>query len=48
MVAAAMREHGELIAGEVLATSYVEGETDPGDHTATDDDLGLAFGLQRA
>ena len=48
MVAAAMREHGELIAGEVLATSYIEGETDPDDHTAADDDLGLTFGLQRA
>ena len=48
MVAAALREHGDLIAGEVLATTYAEGEPDAGDFGAVDDDLGLTFGLHRA
>jgi isoleucyl-tRNA synthetase len=48
MVADAMREHGELIAGEVLATSYSEGAPEPSDFASADEDLGLAFGLSRA
>jgi isoleucyl-tRNA synthetase len=48
MVAEAMREHGDLIAGEVLATSYAEGEPDAGDFGAADADLGLTFGFHRA
>jgi isoleucyl-tRNA synthetase len=48
MVAEAMREHGELIAGEVLASEYAEGEPDAGDHHGADADLGLTFGLHRA
>jgi isoleucyl-tRNA synthetase len=48
MVAEAMREHGELIAGEVLASAYAEGEPEAGDHHAADADLGLTFGLHRA
>jgi len=48
MVAAAMREHEGLIAGEVLATTYAEGEPEAGDHTGADPELGLAFGLHRA
>jgi isoleucyl-tRNA synthetase len=48
MVAEAMREHGELIAGEVLASAYAEGKPEAGDHHAADADLGLTFGLHRA
>ena len=48
MVAEALREHGELIAAEVLATSYDEGAPDAGDFTGADDELGLTFGLHRA
>jgi len=48
MVAEAMREHGELIAGEVLASEYAEGEPEAGDHHGADADLGLTFGLHRA
>jgi isoleucyl-tRNA synthetase len=48
MVAEAMREHGGLIAGEVLASEYAEGEPEAGDHHGADADLGLAFGLHRA
>jgi isoleucyl-tRNA synthetase len=47
MVAEAMREHGDLIAGEVLATAYTEGAAEPGDFTGADEDLGLTFGLAR-
>jgi isoleucyl-tRNA synthetase len=47
-VAEAMREHGELIAGEVLATSYTEGAAEPDDFTGADEDLGLTFGLHRS
>ncbi|MFM1966956.1 MAG: hypothetical protein RL134_2681 [Actinomycetota bacterium] len=47
-VAEALREHGDMIAGEVLATSYAEGPAEAGDHTDSDPDLGLAFGLHRA
>ena len=47
-VSAALSEHAGLIAGEVLATSYVEGEPEAGDHGHTEPDLGLAFSLRRA
>ena len=47
-VAAALTEHGEMIAGEVLATSYAEGAAESGDHIAEDADLGVVFGLHRA
>ena len=47
-VAHAMREHADLIAGEVLASAYAEGEPEAGDHHGADADLGLTFGLRRA
>jgi isoleucyl-tRNA synthetase len=47
-VAEALRAHGDMIAGEVLATSYAEGAPEPGDHTDSDPDLGLTFSLRRA
>ncbi|MEO7980729.1 MAG: DUF5915 domain-containing protein, partial [Sporichthyaceae bacterium] len=46
-LAEALREHGGLVAGEVLATSYAEG-LDGQDATANrDDDLGLRFTVTR-
>ena len=45
-VAEAMREHGDLIAGEVLATTFVEGEPESDQHV--DAELGLSFSLHRA
>ena len=45
-VAEAMREHGNLIAGEVLATTFVEGEPESDQHV--DAELGLSFSLHRA
>ena len=47
-VALALREHGEQIAGEVLATSFVEGTPESGAHSGADDDLALAFSLRKA
>ena len=47
-VAAAMREHADLIAGEVLATAYEEGPPEPDAHVGTDIDLPLEFSLRRA
>ena len=47
-VALALREHGEQIAGEVLATTFTEGEPSGADFNAADDDLGLAFSLRKA
>jgi len=47
-VADALREHGAMVAGEVLATSFTEGEP-AGDPAAVhaDADLGLRFVLTR-
>jgi isoleucyl-tRNA synthetase len=51
-LAAALAEHGRLIAGEVLATDFRDGSpgADAGQRLAehTDGDLGLTFWLQRA
>ncbi len=54
-LAAALTEHGTLIAGEVLATSYTEGQPPAGAATPgqvpvehTDPGLGLTFWLRRA
>jgi isoleucyl-tRNA synthetase len=51
-LAAALAEHGQLIAGEVLATEFRDGSpgADAGQGLAehTDGDLGLTFWLQRA
>jgi len=47
-VALALREHGEQIAGEVLATSFAEGTPESGAHAGADDDLALAFSLRKA
>ena len=51
-LAAALAEHGQLIAGEVLATEFRDGApgADAGQGLAehTDGDLGLTFWLQRA
>jgi len=47
-VALALREHGEQIAGEVLATSFAEGSPESGAHAGADDDLALAFSLRKA
>jgi len=47
--AAALREHADLVAEEVLAVSFAEGE--PADEVAAthrDPELGLAFGLRKA
>ena len=46
-VAAAVREHGAAVAGEVLAVSFTEGTPD-GDTARTEPGLGLAFSLARA
>jgi isoleucyl-tRNA synthetase len=43
-VAAALREHGVAVAGEVLATSFTEG--DVGADARSDEDLGLSFSLR--
>jgi isoleucyl-tRNA synthetase len=47
-VAAALREHGELVAAEVLATSFAEGPAPAGTTVHADDDLGLRFALTRS
>jgi isoleucyl-tRNA synthetase len=51
-LAAALAEHGQLIAGEVLATEFRDGapgaDADRGPAEHTDADLGLTFWLQRA
>ncbi|TEX50438.1 MAG: isoleucine--tRNA ligase [Actinomycetales bacterium mxb001] len=47
-VVLALREHGEQIAGEVLATSFAEGTPESGAHAGADDDLALAFSLRKA
>jgi isoleucyl-tRNA synthetase len=54
-VAAALAEHGELIAGEVLAREFRPGPpgdegqaTGPAPAEHADEDLGLTFWLQRA
>ncbi|GAB2603490.1 isoleucine--tRNA ligase [Paractinoplanes abujensis] len=47
--AQALTEHAALVADEVLATSYAEGEpTWPGAQQFTDESIGLTFGLRRA
>jgi isoleucyl-tRNA synthetase len=46
-LAAALREHGGSVAGEVLATTFAEGPVD-GPEARRDDDLGLAFTLRKA
>ena len=47
-LAAALGEHGELIAGEVLAVRYVQGREDTSGVEQVDAELGLRFGLERA
>ncbi|MBU6311557.1 MAG: isoleucine--tRNA ligase [Actinomycetales bacterium] len=47
-VALALREHGEHIAGEVLATSFAEGTPSAQDFSGADLDLGLEFSLRKA
>ena len=47
-IAASLREHGDLIAGEVLATQFAEGPIDTGAFTTIDDDLALEFSLRKA
>jgi isoleucyl-tRNA synthetase len=47
-LAAALREHAALVAGEVLATSYTEGDLPPDLPRHGDEDLGLTFALSRA
>jgi isoleucyl-tRNA synthetase len=47
-VAEALREHGGLVAGEVLATSFAEAEPADGAQVQHDDDLGLRFTLTRS
>jgi len=49
-VRVAVREHAEEIAGEVLATTWTEGDTDDADPVGeySDPDLGLTFRLRRA
>jgi len=47
-VAAAVREHRDLIAGEVLATQFTEGDVPPGSTMAPDDGLALEFSLRKA
>jgi isoleucyl-tRNA synthetase len=44
-VAAALREHGAAVAGEVLAVSFAEGAV--GADARTDEELGLAFALRK-
>jgi isoleucyl-tRNA synthetase len=47
--ATALREHADLVADEVLATSYAEGTPDWADATArTDGRLGLTFWFRKA
>ncbi|MGH8895195.1 MAG: DUF5915 domain-containing protein, partial [Actinomycetes bacterium] len=47
-LAEALREHGGLVAGEVLATTFVEGEAPDAEGTHEDPDLGLRFHLTRS
>ena len=47
-MAEALREHAELVAGEVLATSFAEAEPAGGAQVHRDDDLGLRFTLTRS
>ena len=47
-IAASLREHRDLIAGEVLATQFAEGPIDTGAFTTIDDDLALEFSLRKA
>ncbi|MBA3620340.1 MAG: isoleucine--tRNA ligase, partial [Acidothermales bacterium] len=47
-LATALREHADLVAGEVLATSYAEGDPDQELPARRADDLELTFWLRRA
>jgi isoleucyl-tRNA synthetase len=44
--AAAIREHADLIAGEVLAVSMTETGSDPGGHRSVSSELGVTFWLR--
>ncbi|MGH8833552.1 MAG: isoleucine--tRNA ligase [Actinomycetes bacterium] len=46
--AAAIREHADLIAGEVLAVSMTETGSDPGGHRSVSSELGVTFWLRPA
>jgi isoleucyl-tRNA synthetase len=46
-VAAALREHRDMIADEVLAVEFAEADVDPGASTSNDD-LSLEFSLRKA
>jgi isoleucyl-tRNA synthetase len=43
-LAAALREHGAAVAGEVLATTFAEGTVGP--DARVDEELGLSFSLR--
>ena len=47
-VATALREHSDIIAGEILATSFAEGAPDEGDYISEGADLHLTLALHRA
>jgi isoleucyl-tRNA synthetase len=47
-LAAALREHADMVAAEVLATGYTEGEPAGDLHRHGDPELGLVFALRRA
>ena len=46
-VAEALREHAELVATEVLATTFVEAPLDAGEEVREDRELGLRFRVTR-
>ena len=47
-VAEALREHGAAVAGEVLASTFAEGDPEPGVPVVRATDLTLTFALRRA
>ncbi|MFM8239032.1 MAG: DUF5915 domain-containing protein, partial [Actinomycetota bacterium] len=47
-VAQALRDHGDQIAGEVLAISFAEGPAAEGSFSGFDPDLALTFALRKA
>jgi isoleucyl-tRNA synthetase len=47
-LAAALREHGDEVAGEVLADTWQDGEPDGDLRPVHDEDLRLTFWLRRA
>ena len=47
-LAQALREHGDLIADEVLATTYLQGAGPDGTPSQVSPELGLTYWLRRA